>query len=51
MKEKFSIKPDGNGFGLLTCREIIEDYHKGRLWFESIWGQGTTFYFTLPTET
>ena len=50
MKEKFSTKPDGNGYGLLNCREIIEDYHKGRFWFESELGQGTTFHFTLPAE-
>jgi len=50
IKEKFSTRPDGNGYGLLTCREIIEDYHMGRFWFESQWGKGTTFYFTLPTN-
>ena len=50
LKEKFSTKPDGNGYGLLNCREIIEDYHKGRFWFESELGQGTTFHFTLPAE-
>jgi len=50
LKEKFSTKPDGNGYGLLNCREIIEDYHKGRFWFESELGKGTTFHFTLPAE-
>jgi signal transduction histidine kinase len=48
LKEKYTSKPDGNGFGLLSCREIIEEYHKGRFWFESEWGKGTTFYFALP---
>ncbi len=48
LKEKYTSKPDGNGFGLLSCREIIEEYHQGKFWFESEWGKGTTFYFTLP---
>ncbi|MCH6581314.1 MAG: cyclic nucleotide-binding domain-containing protein, partial [Nitrospinae bacterium] len=49
LKEKFTSKPDGNGFGLLSCREIIEDYHQGKFWFASEWGKGTTFSFTIPT--
>ena len=48
LKEKYTSKPDGNGFGLLSCREIIEDYHQGEFWFESEWGKGTTFNFTIP---
>lgn len=48
LKEKFTTKSHGNGLGLLSCREIIEDYHFGRFWFESETGKGTTFYFTLP---
>lgn len=48
LKEKFSTKPDGNGFGLLSCREIIENYHEGKLAYESEWGVGTTFYFQIP---
>ncbi len=47
LKEKYTSKPDGNGFGLLSCREIIEEYHDGKFWFESEWGKGTTFYFSL----
>ena len=48
MKEKYTSKPDGNGFGLLSCKEIIEKYHQGKFGFESEWGKGSTFYFTLP---
>lgn len=47
-KENFTTKPDGNGFGLLSCREIIEEYHQGKIWFESSIGVGTTFHFTIP---
>lgn len=46
--ESYSSKPEGDGFGLLSAREIIEDYHQGKIGFKSEEGKGTTFFFTLP---
>ncbi len=37
----------GTGLGLYLCREFIER-HGGRIWFESIEGQGSTFFIALP---
>lgn len=39
----------GTGLGLPVSRAIIEA-HGGRIWAESIVGEGTTLYFSIPLE-
>lgn len=38
----------GSGLGLSICREIVEHYG-GRIWVQSVLGQGSSFYFSLPS--
>lgn len=42
-KEKF----EGTGIGLALCQKIVHTY-QGEIWVESVFGEGATFYFTLP---
>ena len=47
--ESHTRKYQGTGLGLALSKKLIET-HNGMIWFDSEYGNGTTFTFTLPRK-
>jgi CRP/FNR family cyclic AMP-dependent transcriptional regulator len=47
---RVTTRPGGNGLGLASCRQIIEEKHGGVISFDSRPDKGTIFTFTLPLK-
>ena len=43
----FTTKSSGTGLGLAMCKGIVEQV-KGKIWFDTVKGNGTTFHVEIP---
>ncbi|MBM3132310.1 MAG: PAS domain S-box protein, partial [Chloroflexi bacterium] len=50
VKRDATARVAGVGLGLSICRGVV-DAHGGKIWMESVEGQGSTCFFTLPLDT
>ena len=41
----------GSGVGLYVVQRIVEENHKGKIWFESEYMIGTSFFIRLPLQS
>ena len=49
VENSYQKEHQGTGLGLMISKKIIEDLHNGKIWIESVKGEGSSFYVSMPT--
>jgi signal transduction histidine kinase len=49
VESRKSGRMKSTGLGLTFCKMAV-DAHSGRIWVQSVLGQGSTFFFAIPTK-
>ena len=47
-KDSIKYNVEASGYGLAFVKPVIET-HKGRIWYDTEVGKGTTFFVELPS--
>lgn len=49
VENSYQKEHKGSGLGLMISKSIVEDLHKGKIWVESVKGEGSSFFVEMPT--
>jgi len=49
VENSYKKQEQGTGLGLMISKSIIQELHNGKIWVESVEGEGSSFFIVMPT--